>query len=59
MPAEGWPISTPEQALRERRLWVVLPDGEKLSFDPATLAPAMHQALHERIGSVLVERYDH
>lgn len=58
MPATGWPISTPAQALRERRLWVVLPDGETLAFDPATLAPSMRPALHRRIGGVLLERYD-
>ncbi len=58
MPITGWPISTPEAALHERRLWVVLPDGETLAFDPAMLAPSMRQALHQRIGGVLVERYD-
>jgi hypothetical protein len=58
MPVTGWPIATPEQARRARRLWVVLPDGETLAFDPATLAPAMRRALHQRIGGVLVERYD-
>lgn len=54
----GWPIATPAQALRQRRLWVVLPQGETPPFDPATLAPSMRLRLRERIGPVLVERYD-
>jgi 4-amino-4-deoxy-L-arabinose transferase-like glycosyltransferase len=58
IPATGWPIATPAQALRERRLWVVLPDGEAPPFPPAALAPAMTPALHERFGNVTVERYD-
>ena len=58
IPAEGWPIATPEQALRVARLWVVLPDAEVLPFQPATLAPALTRALRQRFGSVLVERYD-
>jgi mannosyltransferase len=58
VPAEGWPILTPERALRAPRLWVVLPDGEAPPFAPAELAPAMARALRQRFGGVLVERYD-
>jgi uncharacterized membrane protein len=58
VPAEGWPIRTPEQALRQTRLWVVLPDGEDPPFPPADLAPGLLPALHQRFGSVLLERYD-
>jgi hypothetical protein len=58
IPAAGWPILTPPQALRDKRLWVVLPDGEALPFPPASLAPAMPRALQQRVGNVLVERYD-
>jgi 4-amino-4-deoxy-L-arabinose transferase-like glycosyltransferase len=58
IPAAGWPILTPMQALRDKRLWVVLPDGEELPFSPAALAPAMQRTMQQRIGTVLVERYD-
>jgi hypothetical protein len=58
VPAEGWPIGTPEQALREQRLWVVLPDGEAAPFPLATLVPAMQRAVQQRFGNVAVERYD-
>jgi 4-amino-4-deoxy-L-arabinose transferase-like glycosyltransferase len=58
VPAEGWPIGTPERALLATRLWVVVPDGEALPFAPAALAPTMVLALHQRISAVLVERYD-
>jgi 4-amino-4-deoxy-L-arabinose transferase-like glycosyltransferase len=56
--AEGWPIATPDQASHEQRLWVVLPDGETLPFQPAALAPALAPALHQRFGNVTVDRYD-
>jgi hypothetical protein len=58
IPAAGWPILTPMQALRDKRLWVVLPEGEELPFSPAALAPAMQRTMQQRIGTVLVERYD-
>jgi len=58
IPAEGWPILTQAQALRDKRLWVVLPDGEEPPFPPASLAPAMRRTVRERLGNVLVERYD-
>jgi mannosyltransferase len=58
MPAEGWPIDTPEQALRQARLWVVLPDGEVPPFDLSALAPTMALALHRRLGGLTVDRYD-
>jgi 4-amino-4-deoxy-L-arabinose transferase-like glycosyltransferase len=58
VPAEGWPILTPEQARQVPRLWVVQPDGEDLPFPPAALAPALLPALHQRLANVLVERYD-
>ena len=58
VPVAGWAINTPEQALRQTRLWVVRPDGEALPLDPAALAPAMTQALHRRFGGVTVDRYD-
>jgi mannosyltransferase len=58
MPAEGWPIGAPEQALRQTRLWVVLPDGELPPFDFSALAPTMALALHRRLGGLTVDRYD-
>jgi 4-amino-4-deoxy-L-arabinose transferase-like glycosyltransferase len=58
VPAEGWPILTPAEAQRTTRLWVVQPEGETLPFPPAELAPAMSRAMQQRIGTVLVERYD-
>ncbi len=58
IPAEGWPILAPARALQDKRLWVVLPNGEELPFPPAALAPAMQRALQEHVGPVLVERYD-
>jgi hypothetical protein len=58
MPAEGWPILTPEQASRVPRLWVVLPAGETLPFPPADLAPTLLPARLQRVSTVLVERYD-
>ena len=58
VPVQGWPIATPERALQDSRLWVVLPDGEAPPFPPAALAPAMTRALQQRVGSVVVERYD-
>jgi mannosyltransferase len=58
MPAEGWPIDTPEQALRQARLWVVLPDGEVPPFELSALAPTMALALHRRLGGLTVDRYD-
>jgi len=57
-PLEGWAIRTPARALRQTRLWVVLPDAEGPPFDPATLAPAMTRNLHRRFGEVTVDRYD-
>ncbi len=58
IPAEGWPILSAARAGRDRRLWVVVPDGEVLPFPPADLAPAMTRALERRFGNVRVERYD-
>ena len=57
-PLEGWAIRTQARALRQTRLWVVLPDAEGPPFDPAALAPAMTRALHRRFGEVTVDRYD-
>jgi mannosyltransferase len=45
IPAEAWPILAPARALHDKRLWLVLPDGEALPFLPATLAPAMQRAV--------------
>jgi len=57
-PAAGWPIRSPEQTLRQQRLWVVLPDGEPPPFDLTALAPIFHRAMTEHIGNVTIERYD-
>jgi mannosyltransferase len=54
----GWPISTVAEARRQRRLWVVLAEGETLPFDPEQLAPAMTRVLRLKLNGVLVDRYD-
>ena len=55
---DDWSISDREQALRQARLWVVVPDGETPTVDPATLIPTMTRNLRSRFGPVLLERYD-
>lgn len=57
-PLAGWAIRDRARALRQRRLWVVVPDAEKPPFDPATLAPEMTEALRQRFGDLTVTRYD-
>jgi uncharacterized membrane protein len=55
---QDWPIQDREQALRETRMWIVVPRGETAVVDPATLAPTMTRGLHMDLGSISLERYD-
>jgi mannosyltransferase len=55
--ASDWPIGDAEPALRQPRLWLVLPDGETPAVDPAGLAP-LTRGFSRHFGGVLVERYD-
>jgi mannosyltransferase len=58
VPPAGWPITTAAAARAHPRVWVVAPDAEPPAVDPASLAPAMTRALHQRFGDVTVDRYD-
>ncbi len=51
-------IVSRDQALRQKRDWVVLPDGEAPAVDLAALKSAMRLRLQQRVGSLLVYRFD-
>ena len=56
--ATGWPIRDAAGLAGVSRLWLVLPDGEEPAIPPAELARDFVLGLHERAGSLLLERYE-